>query len=128
MSVYFFAIRSFLRPFGLFEAIWFTYYVAIWYILWLFGIFLSSFGMLCQETSGNPVLQRPDEAGASFQLPVRTKVLFNGNDPRPIAFLWSHRYYKTKLFFVSFILNLQQNGRQFFCTKVIIDGNYRLSK
>jgi hypothetical protein len=40
-------------PFNLFHC-HLVYYVAIWYILWLFGIF-SHFGMLYQEQSGNPV-------------------------------------------------------------------------
>jgi uncharacterized SAM-binding protein YcdF (DUF218 family) len=38
-----------------FTAFWCTYFVAIWYISWLFGIF-SRFGMLYQEKSGNPAL------------------------------------------------------------------------
>jgi hypothetical protein len=30
-----------------------VYFVAIWYMLWLFDIFFR-FGMLCEEKSGNP--------------------------------------------------------------------------
>jgi hypothetical protein len=43
-----------------FTAIWSTYFTAIWYSLWPFGIFyeylvpFSRFGMLHQEKSGNP--------------------------------------------------------------------------
>jgi hypothetical protein len=40
-----------LWPFGLPIYEHLVYFVAIWYILWLFGKF---FGMLCQEKSGNP--------------------------------------------------------------------------
>jgi hypothetical protein len=34
-----------------FTAIWYMYFVAIGYILWLFGVYVyfSRFGMLCQE-------------------------------------------------------------------------------
>jgi hypothetical protein len=32
----------------------FGYFVAVWYILWLFYIFSPRFGMLHQEKSGNP--------------------------------------------------------------------------
>jgi hypothetical protein len=39
-------------PFGLFYSHW-KYFTAIWYVLWSFGIF-PRFGMLYQETSGNP--------------------------------------------------------------------------
>jgi hypothetical protein len=31
-------------------------FAAIWYILWLFGIFFPRFGMLYQEKSGNPTV------------------------------------------------------------------------
>jgi hypothetical protein len=46
--IYFVAIWSIFRPFGMFygHLIFFT---AIWYILW-------PFGMLCPEKSGNPDL------------------------------------------------------------------------
>jgi hypothetical protein len=30
------------------------YFMAIWYILWSFGIFSHRFGMLYREKSGNP--------------------------------------------------------------------------
>jgi hypothetical protein len=40
-----------------------VYFVAIWYIVWPFGIFCGLivyffpiYGMLCQEKSGNPAL------------------------------------------------------------------------
>jgi hypothetical protein len=32
------------------------FFTAIWYILWLFGIYFSRFGTLYQEKSGNPAL------------------------------------------------------------------------
>jgi hypothetical protein len=32
--------------------------VAIWCILWLFGVFFTVFGMLYQEKSGNPGAER----------------------------------------------------------------------
>jgi hypothetical protein len=44
-----------LCPFGLFYGHLLNF-VAIWYILRLFGIF-SYFGMLCQEKSGKPALR-----------------------------------------------------------------------
>jgi hypothetical protein len=47
MLVYFMAIRSVLRPFGIFCGI-LVYFMVISYIF-------SRFGMLCQEKSGNPV-------------------------------------------------------------------------
>jgi hypothetical protein len=31
-----------------------AYFVAIWYIVWPFGIFCGHFGMLYQEETGNP--------------------------------------------------------------------------
>jgi hypothetical protein len=34
--------------------------MAIWYILWSFGIFLPFFGILYQEKSGNPVTDIPE--------------------------------------------------------------------
>jgi hypothetical protein len=42
------------RPFGLVYGHC-IYFMAIWYSLWLFGIFPPNFGMLYQEKSGNPV-------------------------------------------------------------------------
>jgi hypothetical protein len=43
-------------------AIWchLVYFVAIWYISWLFGILFPRFGMLYQEKSGNPDMQAVD--------------------------------------------------------------------
>jgi hypothetical protein len=35
-----------------------VYFATIWYILRVFGIFFPSFGMLYQETSGNPGVQQ----------------------------------------------------------------------
>jgi hypothetical protein len=41
-----------------------VYFMAVWYILWPFGIFMviwyifSRFGMFYQEQSGNPVLKK----------------------------------------------------------------------
>jgi hypothetical protein len=49
MLVCFMVIWSYLCPF--------EYLVAIWYSLWLFGIF-SRFGMLYQEKSGNHARDR----------------------------------------------------------------------
>jgi hypothetical protein len=45
MLAYFMAVWSILRPFGIF--------VFICYILWLFAIFFSCFGILYREKSGN---------------------------------------------------------------------------
>jgi hypothetical protein len=46
MLVYFMAIWSISQLFGIFAA--------IYYVLWSFGNVLARFGMLCQEKSGNP--------------------------------------------------------------------------
>jgi hypothetical protein len=50
MLVYFMAIWSILWPFGLFCS-HLVYFVAIWFISWLL---FSRFGMLYQNKSGNP--------------------------------------------------------------------------
>jgi hypothetical protein len=55
MLVYFMAIWYILWPFGIYCYGHLVYFVAIWYTSWLFGIF-SCFGMLHQEKSGNPAL------------------------------------------------------------------------
>jgi hypothetical protein len=47
--VNFIAVWYILWSFGIFKA--------VWGILWLFGRFYGHFGMLCQEKSGNPVLR-----------------------------------------------------------------------
>jgi hypothetical protein len=56
------AIWYILWPFGIFYG-HLVYFMAIWYILWSFGIFYGHlviwyifppFGILCQEKSGNP--------------------------------------------------------------------------
>jgi hypothetical protein len=47
-------IWSVLLPFGIFYC-HLVYFVAIWYILWSFGVpIFSRFGMLRKEKSGNP--------------------------------------------------------------------------
>jgi hypothetical protein len=57
--VYFMAIWYILWPFGIFYG-HLLYFMAIWYILWPFGIFCDRlihsprFGMLYHEKSGNP--------------------------------------------------------------------------
>jgi hypothetical protein len=38
-------------------AIWHMYFMAIWYILWPFGICFPRFGMLYREKSGNPAVE-----------------------------------------------------------------------
>jgi hypothetical protein len=44
----------YLWPFGIFDS-HLVYLMAIWYILWSFGIHIfARFGTLCQEKSGNP--------------------------------------------------------------------------
>jgi hypothetical protein len=45
--------RCILWQFGILYG-YLVYFVAIWYILWLFGILFPLFGMLSQEKSGNP--------------------------------------------------------------------------
>jgi hypothetical protein len=50
-------------------AIWYTYFVAIWYILWSFDIFFSHIGMLCLEKIWQPCY------GYCFLSPVAKKWL-----------------------------------------------------
>jgi hypothetical protein len=64
MLVYFIAFWSNLRPFGIIFA-HLVYFVAIWYVLLPFGgifygylVYFSRFGMLYQEKSGNPDVER----------------------------------------------------------------------
>jgi hypothetical protein len=77
-----------LWPFGIYIVdIWYIYcghlvdFVAIWYILWLFGIFCghlvyfmaiwyicSRFGMLYEEKSGNPGLRKRSCLGTKKSL------------------------------------------------------------
>jgi hypothetical protein len=67
MLLYFMAIWSTLRPFGI-HCGHLVYFVVIWHILWLFGIFcgylvyFSSFGMLYQEKSGNTAEHETEKA------------------------------------------------------------------
>jgi fatty acid desaturase len=59
MLIYFMALWSIFRPFGIF-CVTLVYFVVIWYILWLFGIFCGylvhfpRFGTSYHEKSGNP--------------------------------------------------------------------------
>jgi hypothetical protein len=62
-----------LWPFGLFYG-YLVYFVAIWYILWLFDTLrciISRFGMLYQEKSGNPVLPYKIHFGATLAFNYR---------------------------------------------------------
>jgi hypothetical protein len=51
----------------------FVYFAPIWYILWPFGIFhgylayVSRFGMLYQEKSGNPAYRRTLTTSTTFR-------------------------------------------------------------
>jgi hypothetical protein len=44
----------FMASFSMYFAAKLYILIAIWYILWLFGIFFPLFGMLYREQSGNP--------------------------------------------------------------------------